>query len=131
MYGEISVPSTQFCCKPKTALKKSLLKKKKKRGFPSSDGKESTCNAGDPGSIPGPGRSPGEENGNPIQCLAWTISWTEDPGRLQSWWVGCELLQGVQSRGGRWSERGSGGNPGSTISAFHCVVLTPISMIVK
>ena len=32
MYGKISVPSTQFCCKPKTALKKSLLKKKKKRG---------------------------------------------------------------------------------------------------
>ena len=30
MYGEISVPSTQFCCKPKTALKKSLLKKKKR-----------------------------------------------------------------------------------------------------
>ena len=25
------------------------------------------CNAGDPGSIPGSGRSPGEENGNPLQ----------------------------------------------------------------
>ena len=38
-------------------------------GFPAgSDGKESTCNAGDPGSIPGLGRSPGEENGNTIQC---------------------------------------------------------------
>ena len=35
------------------------------------DGKESTCNAGDPGSIPGSGRSPGEGNGNPLQysCL--------------------------------------------------------------
>ena len=33
--------------------------------FPgSSDGKESTCNAGDPGSIPGSGRSLGEGNGN-------------------------------------------------------------------
>ena len=32
------------------------------KGFPSSsDGKESTCNAGDPGSIPGSGRSSGEE----------------------------------------------------------------------
>ena len=30
-----------------------------------SDGKESTCNAGDPGSIPELGRSPGEGNGNP------------------------------------------------------------------
>ena len=37
----------------------------------SSVGKESACNAGDLGSIPGSGRSPGEGNGNPIQysCL--------------------------------------------------------------
>ena len=36
-----------------------------------SDGKESACNAGDLGSIPVLGRSPGEENGNPFQysCL--------------------------------------------------------------
>ena len=36
-----------------------------------SDGKESACNAGDPGSIPGLGRSHGEGNGNPPQysCL--------------------------------------------------------------
>ena len=41
-------------------------------GFPGdSDGKESACNAGDPGSIPGLGRYPGEGNGNPLQysCL--------------------------------------------------------------
>ena len=31
-----------------------------------SDFKESACNAGDPGSIPGSGRSPGEGNGNPV-----------------------------------------------------------------
>ena len=31
-----------------------------------SDGKESACKAGDPGSIPGSGRSPGEGNGNPL-----------------------------------------------------------------
>ena len=40
--------------------------------FPhSSVGKESACNAGDLGSIPGSGRSPGEGNGNPLQysCL--------------------------------------------------------------
>ena len=37
-------------------------------GFPgSSAGKESTCNAGDPGSIPGSGRSPGEGLGYPLQ----------------------------------------------------------------
>ena len=37
----------------------------------SSDGKESVCNEGDPGSIPGSGRSPGEGNSNPPQysCL--------------------------------------------------------------
>ena len=36
--------------------------------FPdSSVGKESTCNAGDPGSIPGSGRSPGEGIGYPLQ----------------------------------------------------------------
>jgi len=32
-----------------------------------SDGKESACNAEDPGLIPGLGRSPGEGNGNPLQ----------------------------------------------------------------
>ena len=31
-----------------------------------SDGKASACNVGDPGSIPGSGRSPGERNGNPL-----------------------------------------------------------------
>ena len=39
------------------------------KGFPgSSAGKESTCNAGDPGSIPRSGRSPGERIGYPLQC---------------------------------------------------------------
>ena len=41
-------------------------------GFPGgSDGKESPCNAGDLGSIPGSGGSPGEGIGNPLQysCL--------------------------------------------------------------
>ena len=43
-----------------------------KRHFPGgSDGKESACNAGDPGSMPRSGRSSGEGNGNPPQysCL--------------------------------------------------------------
>ena len=41
-------------------------------GFPGgSNGKESVCNAGDPGLISGSGRSPEEGNGNPLQysCL--------------------------------------------------------------
>ena len=36
------------------------------------------------GLIPGWGRSPGERNGNPPSILAWRISWTEQPGGLQS-----------------------------------------------
>ena len=43
-----------------------------RQDFPGgSDGKASAYNAGDPGSIPGLGRSPGEGNGNPLQysCL--------------------------------------------------------------
>ena len=64
------------------------------KGFPGgSDGEESACNVGDQSSIPGSGRSLGEENGNPLQysCLenpmdggAWqatvhrvTQSWTQ------------------------------------------------------
>ena len=44
-------------------------------GFPGgSDGKASTCDAGDLGSIPGSGRSHGEGNGNPLQ-----YSWLENP----------------------------------------------------
>ena len=42
------------------------------KGFPGgSDGKESACNAGDLGSIPGLRRSSGERNGDPLQysCL--------------------------------------------------------------
>ena len=36
-------------------------------GFPGgSDSKESACNPGDPGSVPGSGRSPGEGNGYPL-----------------------------------------------------------------
>ena len=54
-------------------------------GFPDgSDGKESACNVGDLGLIPGSGRSPGERNGHHSSILAWRISPTERPGGLQS-----------------------------------------------
>ena len=39
-----------------------------------SEGKESACNAGDPRSIPGLGRFPGEGNGNPLQYSCLEIS---------------------------------------------------------
>ena len=48
-----------------------------------SDGKESACNAGDLGSIPGLRISPGGGHGN-SSILAWRIPWTEQPGGLQS-----------------------------------------------
>ena len=58
-------------------------------GFPGgSVGKESACNEGDLGSIPGSGRSPGKGNSSPLQyphssILAWRIPWTEEPGGPQ------------------------------------------------
>ena len=55
------------------------------RGFSGgSDSKVSACNAGDPGSIPGSGRSPGEEMVTHSSMLAWKIPWTVEPCRLQS-----------------------------------------------
>ena len=48
------------------------------------DSKVSAYNAGDPGSILGSGRSPGEGNVTHSSILAWRIPWTEEPGRLQS-----------------------------------------------
>ena len=52
-------------------------------GFPGgSEGKASACNAGNPGSIPGLERSPGEGNSNPLQysCL-------ESPMDGEAWWA--------------------------------------------
>ena len=52
-------------------------------GFPGgSDGKESACDAGDLGSIPGLGRSP-EREPTPV-FLHGESPWTEEPGGLQS-----------------------------------------------
>ena len=49
--------------------------------FPNNSvGEESACNAGDPGSIPRSGRSPGEGNGNPLQC-----SCLENPLNRGAW----------------------------------------------
>ena len=45
-----------------------------------SDGKESAFNAGNLGSIPGLGRSPGEGNGTQSSIRVWEIPWTEEPG---------------------------------------------------
>ena len=58
--------------------------------FPgSSVGKESTCNAGDPGSIPGLGRSPGEGIGYPFQ-YSWAslvVQLVKNPPAVWETWV--------------------------------------------
>ena len=59
-----------------------------KQGFPGgSEGKESACNAGDPGLIPGLRRSPREGNGYPLQysCL-------ENSMDREDWWT---IVHGV------------------------------------
>ena len=62
-----------------------LLQPYTHHGFPGgSDGKESTCNEGDLGSITGLGRSSGEGNGYALQYFAWRIPRTEEPARPQS-----------------------------------------------
>ena len=53
-------------------MKEQVIAEKLEEGFPGgSDGKESSSNAGDAGSVPGSGRSPGDGNGYPLQysCL--------------------------------------------------------------
>ena len=58
-----------------------------------SEGKASAYDAGDPGSIPGWGRSPGEGNGNPLQysCLENTM----DGG---AWWATVHGVTPSQTR---------------------------------
>ena len=66
------------------------------RDFPGgSDGKASVYNAGDPGSIPGLGRSLEKEMAIHSSTIAWKIPWTEKPGRLQS--------MGLQRVGHDWA----------------------------
>ena len=57
--------------------------------------KESSWNAGERFN-PLVGKIPGEGHGNPLQCLAWSIPWTEEPGKLQS--------RGSQRVGHNWSD---------------------------
>ena len=57
-------------------------------GFPDgSDGKESAHSAGDPGLIPGSGRSLQKGMATYSSILVWRIPWTEKPGKIQSMWL--------------------------------------------
>ena len=72
-------------------------------GFPdSSVGKESTCNAGDPGLIPGSGRSPGEGKGYPLQYsgLENSMDWivhgvSKSRARLSDFHFHCLLYENI------------------------------------
>ena len=54
------------------------------------DGKESACNGGDTGSVPGSGRSPGGGMATHFGILAWRIPWTEELRGYSPW--GCKEL---------------------------------------
>ena len=84
-----------------------------------SDSKASAYNAGVLGSIPGPGRSPGEENGNPLQysCL-------ENPMDGEAWWA---TVHGVAKSQTRLSDFTSLhftslSDPGINSHLLHCQV---------
>ena len=63
-------------------------------GFPGGlDGREYVYNAGDPGLIPGWGRSPGEGNGNPLQ-----YSFLENPLDRGAWWATVHGVAKSQTR---------------------------------
>ena len=63
-------------------------------GFPGGSVKNNPpAIAGDMGSIPGSGRSPGEGNGNPLWYSCLGIVWTVEPGGLQS--MGVEKVSDV------------------------------------
>ena len=74
----------------RTRLKRLSSSSMQPGGFPSSSvGKESACNAGDPGSIPRWGRSPGEGIGYPLQ-YPWALlvaQVVKNPRAVQETWV--------------------------------------------
>ena len=77
-------------------------------GFPDGlDGKESACNVGDPGSVPGLGRYPAGGYGNPLQysCL-------ENSMDREAWWAT------VQKVTKSWTQLSSQGHNGSKFSQF-------------
>ena len=80
-------------------------------GFPgASDGKESACNAGDLGAIPGLGRYPGERNGNALQC-----SCLENPRDGRPWWA---TIYGVAQSRTRLKQLSSSSSSRATV--WYC-----------
>ena len=89
-----------------------------KSGLPSnSGGKESVCNVGDLGLIPGSGRSPQEGNGNPLQC-----SCLENSMDRGVWWT---IVLGVTKSQTRLSNTHSVKSEGVTCSSFSRFLWLP------
>ena len=79
-------------------------------GFPdSSVGKESDCNAGDPGSIPGSGRIAGEGIGYPLQC-----SWAS---------LVAQLVRNLPAMQETWVQSLGWEDPLEKGKATHCSIL--------
>ena len=71
------------------------------QGIPGdSEGKQSACHAGDPGSIPGSGRSSVERNGNPFQY---------------------SCLESLMDRGAWWATVHGGHKESDTTEQLHCL----------
>ena len=77
MFSLLVANNNSFFLQGKETTAKKLLAQ-----FGGSDGKASAYNEGDLGSIPGLGRSPGEGNGNPLQC-----SCLENSMDRGAWWA--------------------------------------------
>ena len=100
-------------CKPQCGWVCHFISCKSFPGFSGgSDGKESVCNAGEPGSIPGWGRCPGGGNGNPLQfsCLENSMDrgtwWAIDHGVTKSWtWLSNQRFLREHIFQGRRGER--------------------------
>ena len=87
-----------------------------------SDGKESACNAGDPGSTPGLGRSSGEGNGNSLQysCL-------ENPMDRGTWWA---AVQGVTKSWTRLNDYYYYPHLNNSVLFLVCLILPFITMAI-
>ena len=83
MYILLHVLKRDTLIKNKDFFNQSDISSSRILGFPcGSDVKESACNAGDLGLIPGLGRSPGGGHGNPLQ-----FSCLESPMNREAWWA--------------------------------------------
>jgi len=84
-----------------------------------SDGKESTCNAGDAGLIPGLGGSPGEENGHPLQysCLENPHGWRSFVGYSLQDHKESDMIEQLLEASVRHSARGKGHEEGGSAYA--------------